>query len=662
MSYDPANYNLSSYNVKSYTLDNSKMEQIQVLPQVDLASGSNSYNMNSRSNPNMLVKIESDLQRRVSYFKELEYQGKKGYWETLAQQDVTDMWLWDMVLTVNTWQNSLIFVEGDPGTGKSLAAQTVAEILSIITGKPFSIKENLRSDMTDMIALMSQANDLESYVLDEVLELHGAGSVITVDALQNILKTIRIRQVNLVMVGVEPFQCYDEETELLTLDGWKHHWEVSMEDSFATLDPSTNSMEYRKPVAINVRHYTGKMYQRSGKSIDMCVTPNHRVWSAPLGNPNTLFRFQRADEIVGKRICYKTSARWGGSRLETFIIPEYEYPIHAGHNLMIGKAVAVQVPMNEWVDFLGFWIAEGWATKYSVGIANTDMRLVEKYGNLLSKWGFRPSITTVDRKEQGHLPIHRLEVSSIQLANVLRSLGDAKSKSVPSYVKQLPPDQLSIFFRGYYAGDGLHQGGLKKHYPVSTVTASKHLADDLQEIALKMGLSAVSHRRAPYGKEIKSSEQWVLTYWQGGPDAFRVSDVQYKDTATEEGWVDYDGMVWCPQVEPFNLVYARRNGRPMWNGNSKLYKYVLLTKARYVKSDDWRKTELVGLELWAKVYDDLYGNYIPIGRVWIPTPEEESIAEYIVQEKMPKVLSVQSSSGLPEVDKLAAMRKKAGYK
>ena len=40
-----------------------------------------------------------------------------------------------------------------------------------------------------------------------------------------------------------------------------------------------------------------------------------------------------------------------------------------------------------------------------------------------------------------------------------------------------------------------------------------------------------------------------------------------KNLKTRELWIDYDGMVYCVEV-PNHVIYVRREGKPVWCGNS----------------------------------------------------------------------------------------------
>ena len=53
--------------------------------------------------------------------------------------------------------------------------------------------------------------------------------------------------------------CHDDQTEVLTRDGWKLWSDVTIEDEFLSMNQDTNIAEYVKPLQIGEKDYTGLM-------------------------------------------------------------------------------------------------------------------------------------------------------------------------------------------------------------------------------------------------------------------------------------------------------------------------------------------------------------------------------------------------------------------
>lgn len=93
--------------------------------------------------------------------------------------------------------------------------------------------------------------------------------------------------------------CLDYKSEILTLNGWKNHQTLTIDDKIATLNDG--QLVYEHPLNIyNYPDYQGPMYKVNHPSIDLFVTDNHRMWVAPLGE-STKYNFEYAKDIYGKR-------------------------------------------------------------------------------------------------------------------------------------------------------------------------------------------------------------------------------------------------------------------------------------------------------------------------------------------------------------------------
>jgi len=100
----------------------------------------------------------------------------------------------------------------------------------------------------------------------------------------------RLKEVDFLVVS----HCFDEETEVLTDSGWKKFPELSANDKVATLDEDDN-LYFEKPVDYIEQDYDGPMYRLHTDYLDMCVTPNHRIF-CDVGEG---FRFYTPVEVFG---------------------------------------------------------------------------------------------------------------------------------------------------------------------------------------------------------------------------------------------------------------------------------------------------------------------------------------------------------------------------
>ncbi|MCX6708776.1 MAG: hypothetical protein NTW67_03990, partial [Candidatus Woesearchaeota archaeon] len=151
-----------------------------------------------------------------------------------------------------------------------------------------------------------------------------------------------------------------------------------------------------------------------------------------------------------------------------------------------------------------------------------------------------------------------------QLWSYLRPLGDALKKYVPQEYKNLCPRQLKILFDHMCLGDGnMQKNGFRIYY-----TSSKKLADDVQEILLKIGRVGIVKRRVRTAGKI--GNRVFKTINPGYEVIERIEKTVAWIDKRDMNVIDYEGEVHCVTV-PYHTLYVRRNGKPVWCGNTAMY-------------------------------------------------------------------------------------------
>lgn len=363
--------------------------------------------------------------------------------------------------------------------------------------------------------------------------------------------------------------CYDEETEVLTDNGWKKFFELKFTDKICTLNAKTDEIEFQHPEKIFVYDYKGKMYQLKTKRIDLLVTPNHKLFATTCSsrNPKPFF-LKTAEWLFGKSKQFKKDGKWVGKNEDYFVLPSVDIKHENRYYSGFRKKQEKKIPMKSWLKFFGFWLAEGWTAEgkngdYNVCLGNVNKELLSEMTQLLQSFGYNVYYNKKSRT---------LRVKDYQLFSYLRQFGKSCDKSIPRPIKSLSKDLLQILLDYYIKGNGHVYGRTNKM--LSATTSSRRLRDDLQEIALKVGMSAYYklHRKKGAGfvstgqrkKYLQRNNTWVIYFIRRNRHAVIPS---YIKKSNVEKWVYYEGKVYCVSV-PNKVIYVRRNGIPVWCGNS----------------------------------------------------------------------------------------------
>lgn len=363
--------------------------------------------------------------------------------------------------------------------------------------------------------------------------------------------------------------CYDDKTDVLTLDGWKPWCDVSIEDKFATYNESKNTIEYQSATQLIRYQYSGKMYKVKSRGVDLCVTPEHRMYVQPRGKND--FEILQAKDIVGKTVRYLTGGlEWEG------ISPKY-YRVNGflQNRGNWDKTIPAKfIDINIWAAFMGWYISEGSCRyeeksgSYKVIISQKKIDHLEEIHDLLEKMPWRFNYIESDG----------FVCTSEQLFREVSPLEKQSERRIPSYLKNWETEQLEILFDALIKSDG---DSNNIYY-----TSSTGLKDDVQEIALKVGYATFSNIRKEEGsligfdkenREIRTTvDDWKVNVatkninpWWDKSSYTGIHGERLDGSRHDffEGWVDYNGEVFCAEV-PNHLLIVRRNGLAIVSGNS----------------------------------------------------------------------------------------------
>ncbi len=364
----------------------------------------------------------------------------------------------------------------------------------------------------------------------------------------------------------DKIHCLSMDHEVLTENGWKFFNDIKEGEKIACLE--NNKLVYQTPTkSLYYPNYKGKMYKIETQLINLNVTANHRMWvSSPYKNN---YHHELAENLVGKYIKYKKDAEWDA--------PDYQFVLPAIEETNKTEWKEKIVDMDAWLTFFGIWIAEGCATKikmsdknsyqYNIYISVNKQRVKDALYPVLNILGYNYNVNN-----------ETLKFCNKQLYSYMEqfSLG-AGNKFLPNWVWLLSKKQAKLLLDSLILGDGNYNGNSVRYY-----TSSVQLVNDITRLALHAGVSATFSLKEKAGTKtiirgkevIKKFDHYVvgINTSKNEPTVNKVyknKDGTIKqNTQNIEELYDYEGPVFCFEV-PSEVFYVRRNGIPIWTGNSR---------------------------------------------------------------------------------------------
>lgn len=289
----------------------------------------------------------------------------------------------------------------------------------------------------------------------------------------------------------------------------------------------------------------------------MLVTPNHRMYASRINRDASQpenWEIVEAEDCQG-HWSFKKNAGWFDGNMTEIEV--------AGRT----------VDEEAWYTFLGFYMAEGSATRKTIKrggkewpaqvVSISSFKEVdhEVMAPVIEKIGFR---FTEKRDKDGNLTGWHCHDKA--LFDVLHPLGKAGDKVLPQSVMQQPRSHLMALFNGMMQGDGSYSV-TPTGERVCYYTGSKVLADQMQEICLKIGFCADI---AVVDRRVQTSTSGIfrnLLEYHVRIKRKSVTPRNSQSGGTNALSIPYKGKVYCVTV-PNGLIYTRRNGVACWGGNS----------------------------------------------------------------------------------------------
>lgn len=361
--------------------------------------------------------------------------------------------------------------------------------------------------------------------------------------------------------------CHDEETEVLTDQGWMSYEDLIHEEvnnlKIASYDIESEKFEYQKPEAFHEYDYDGEMYHFNGEQIDIKVTPNHKM----------LISNARKEKSTTLAEYVKPGARFlAHSKYHTEINSEFiyidEHKIH----------------LENFLPFLGYYLSEGSLScrlgNYQVSVSQSEIKNKPIYDNIKQTFnalGFKYS----EYKYENRTP--QFTICNKSLSRYMKdNFGDHSTrKHIPPWIKNLPVEYLNLLLTSLVNGDG-HTAKHKNTINYVYTSVSERLVDDVQEIAFKCGFNV---RKGEYYDKSNDIKLYRAKFSQGKWS--KGNEPRIKENHINK--VHYKGKVWCFTVNTGFFV-TRRNGKITIQGNSGYQSAQVGVETLIRRIESWRHT------------------------------------------------------------------------
>jgi hypothetical protein len=366
------------------------------------------------------------------------------------------------------------------------------------------------------------------------------------------------------------YDCYSDDTEFLTNDGWKKFDDIDDSNTLATVfwDCPDGGYSHRPQFKLEYQTfydkfdgiYNGNMYHFSGTHLDTLVTANHNM---------LIQEFSRN---------LNTSGKWKLNMAshvpDAFNIVQTCTPVKKTSELPVEliELSDIAFPITAYLSLMGWYLSDGTlefrdGKVKSIKISQKKdnrlypyfIRFCNKYGKLLG--------AKVYEYTNGNIVEASLVITHKSIRNKLYyECGHySTSKRIPRYVMGLSKRLKEVLFDAMVNGDGT----IRKHKTIDSniiyYTTNKYLADDVNELCFLSGW--LSNVYGPY-EQVSSFTNKPSVMYQVFCDknASQTKRLIKSTNVTHKSVTDQ--RIVCFSVSNSTLV-TRRNGNISIQGNCK---------------------------------------------------------------------------------------------
>ena len=364
---------------------------------------------------------------------------------------------------------------------------------------------------------------------------------------------VRVRMERIPVIG-DKFACYDDSHSIMTSEGWINIKDITLEDKVGAI--IDGKLQYVNPTEVQSYDYKGDMYCVESNQINLCVTPNHRMW---VRTRDGKYKMELAQDILGKQRYYKKNVE------EIVVEKNPEYFEYNGDVVTHFKIDDTSYEINAWLTFFGIWIAEGCVDKINITTRfEAHKQRVKDKLNEISPLLNLTFFTSKDKNTASEKNIYTYSNKIVSKYIFQYSVG-AVNKFLPKWVWNLSPELCRVLICGMMLGDGHTMENGTRCYD----TSSSLLADDFTRLCLHAGYSTNKMIKYKTGHEstIITCDSYRLTIIEKQNEPLVNKNISTGKQLDK--MIPFDGKVYCCSVPGEGIIYVKRNEIVCLCGNSK---------------------------------------------------------------------------------------------
>jgi DNA-directed RNA polymerase beta subunit len=328
----------------------------------------------------------------------------------------------------------------------------------------------------------------------------------------------------------DKYCCYDDKTEILTDKGWIFFKDLTTLHKVASLIDG-EKLYYQEPLEIQEYDYEGNMYYVKNEEIDICVTPNHRMFYKE--NIYNNYKIDLAENIMNKSVYYTNN-------YETYDNINVSYHKNILHNKFVLDD-ELEFRINDWIKIYGYYFNTSIYNDYNIVLDCENIRQIHEIKYLLKLYKIN-----YDEKQNYKLVIYNLHLK-LYFDSIINS-----NDIFDDWIWSLNKEKTKLL--------------IKYLFPLKyTYSFEKLYVDNIQKLCLHAGYKTIIE----YIYREKTQTEFKINIDTANNDVLIEHD--------EQTFIPYKGKVYCctlPNNSDSNndlngIVYVRRNYKTVFLGQSR---------------------------------------------------------------------------------------------